>query len=130
MIHFDLKPANFIVVMHGPDGRQADRERKLDTPQAALAGAGARRVRDINFSLKLADFGLAHNLTDSRTHVTADRMGGTLCYMAPESLHQPYTLRNCGGKSFFEKTICWVVIIDVVVVWWHRTWNNRTQHKQ
>lgn len=56
--------------------------------------------------LKLADFGLAHNLSASRSHVSGFGTGGTLVYMAPESLHQP----SDNGKKILCKSVdVWAV---------------------
>lgn len=62
VIHFDLKPRNVLVIEREPGSVPL---------------------------LKVMDFGLARNLTGSKTHVSAEYGWGTLKYMAPEVIFQP-----------------------------------------
>lgn len=67
IIHFDLKPENFLVFCDKGEGMQEDLER-----------------------IKLADFGIAGEIGRGSTHVLRNRKVGTVTYMAPETVYQPH----------------------------------------
>ena len=84
VIHFDLKPHNFLLV----------RKKNSNSPEAS------EENDDLPFTVKLGDFGVAHRLFDNRTHLSGYANIGTLVYMAPEALHQPsYDGRKKVGKA-------------------------------
>ena len=136
VIHFDLKPHNFLVCGNTNCGRQgqgpstigpADHQESTNddtrgrpiisskstvevgsSPRAAPAADQQHARTPLKdqqhaplFSLKLADFGLAHRLLNEESHLSGYGTGGTIAYMAPESLHQP----SADGKKRLSKAV-------------------------
>lgn len=73
VVHFDLKPANFLCIQEGGSGC----DRTTTDPQYQPG----ERLR-----LKLADFGIAAQ--QQGTHVSRFGPMGTVVYMAPETIYQ------------------------------------------
>lgn len=75
VIHFDLKPANFLMIADRPRSRQKDRTRTVSTGgHGGTRTSAQRKDEDLHILsdqhgpllLKLADFGLATNLSETR----------------------------------------------------------------
>ena len=94
VIHFDLKLQNFLVVRDQEKLRTASCEEtkcqqdKTEVPRNVLQSPPSAVFLG-KYRLKLADFGLAHRLPESKTHLSGFGMHGTILYMAPETIYQP-----------------------------------------
>ena len=72
ILHFDLKPENFLCFEKDAD------EEQTDTHHGSHSG----------FVIKLADFGVSAQMTTCQTHVTRETPVGSIKYMAPETISQ------------------------------------------
>ena len=88
VIHFDLKLQNFLVVRAG-DEEVNDARAGTTGEKGSNEEFSPPHVFLGKYRLKLADFGLAHRLQESKTHLSGFGMHGTMLYMAPETIYQP-----------------------------------------
>ena len=124
VIHFDLKPQNFLLVPKRTIACSAEEEKiGGDLVFFGEAPSGGERRDESNsqsdhrnsmrsstttttqaFCLKIGDFGLAHRLLDDATHLSSDLAPGTTAFMAPEALYQP---GSKGRKKLTPKVDVW-----------------------
>ena len=77
VVHFDIKPENFLCFFKADDARRE------------------------NVILKLADFGVSVKMRTGCTHISKDTPVGTIKYMAPETIYQVGGRINSFLKIFF-----------------------------
>ena len=73
ILHFDLKPENFLCFEQGGEG-----EEEPDT------------MKTNGIIIKLADFGVSAQMTTCQTHITRETPVGSIKYMAPETISQQH----------------------------------------
>ena len=71
ILHFDLKPENFLCFEEGGEGE-----------------GGADTMKTSGIVIKLADFGVSAQMTTCQTHITRETPVGSIKYMAPETISQ------------------------------------------